>query len=817
MAYYSKAIQEEELKNKVREDWFSGYDNTEIPGKVDFYIGSGDTSFLWAEAKRGIKKNIYEQFVQLILTIGKDRRFNELDAPDYLGAFDAEKIGFVHYDSICDVFDENDFNWQVTPSDHKTKEFKYLYELVHDKLKKNVFVFDFERQGDSLKFFIRNHFSINGRKAARTNINKNNFTHIYRKWYKEVKSTLAVKWDDFKDLGIFDCDFFLADLMSENNRTIKEKLTVLLQDDRYQVNTTQLKGGTPLYSQVDFNDGQMAHHLFWQRYRRPPKEEYRDYILERRDRLRTPDVRKTHGAFFTPIQWVEKSQEYLASELGEDWQDEYYVWDCAAGTGNLLDGLTNKRNIWASTLEKSDVDTMVELVHSGANMFENHIFQFDFLNDNLFDYTTKEGEFKPSKVPHTLQEILSDPEKREKLIIYINPPYKEAADKTTVIGKGENMSGVAVNSWVYKQFASKWGIACRELFVQFLVRIYEQIPGCKIAEFSKLKILQAPNFEEFRKNFLAGLNRGFIVPASTFDNVKGKFPIGFFIWHTNDHRPFSELYAEVYDAKGEPMPKKRLFVELEAESINDWIIETRKRPANMDIGYMYAAGCDFQHSNYNYIVNDKSQLPHPRGTQITDANIREIAVYIAVRHCIDANWLNDRDQFRKPLPTWLDDTEFQSDSLIYMLFSLTNNTKCELGKNYFIPFSEEEIGLKSEMDSDFMYKYIKGNYTQKHQQTELYSAGYWPTTPIQFSAEAKEVLDAAKALWTYYHQQPNSQINATYYDIREHFQGRKSNGKMNSTSCDEEYNLLNKKLRKAHHILANKLIPKVYEHGFLLK
>lgn len=193
------------------------------------------------------------------------------------------------------------------------------------------------------------------------------------------------------------------------------------------------------------------------------------------------------------------------------------------------------------------------------------------------------------------------------------------------------------------------------------------------------------------------------------------------------------------------------------------------------------------------------------------------AIYTAVRHCIDANWLNDRDQFRKPLPTWLDDTEFQSDSLIYMLFSLTNNTKCELGKNYFIPFSEEEIGLKSEMDSDFMYKYIKGNYTQKHQQTELYSAGYWPTTPIQFSAEAKEVLDAAKALWTYYHQQPNSQINATYYDIREHFQGRKSNGKMNSTSCDEEYNLLNKKLRKAHHILANKLIPKVYEHGFLLK
>lgn len=103
MAYYSKTIQEEELKNKVREDWFAGYDNTEIPGKVDFCVGHNSTTYLWAEAKRGVKRDIYEQFVQLILTIGKDRRFTELDAPDYLGTFDAEKIGFIHFDEISDV------------------------------------------------------------------------------------------------------------------------------------------------------------------------------------------------------------------------------------------------------------------------------------------------------------------------------------------------------------------------------------------------------------------------------------------------------------------------------------------------------------------------------------------------------------------------------------------------------------------------------------------------------------------------------------------------------------------------------------------
>ena len=281
MAYYSKTIQEEELKNKVREDWFAGYDNTEIPGKVDFCVGHNSTTYLWAEAKRGVKRDIYEQFVQLILTIGKDRRFTELDAPDYLGTFDAEKIGFIHFDEISDVFEQNDFNWQVTPSDHTSKEFKQLYEMVRNTLKEHVFIFNFELQGDSLRFFIKDKFSLTGRRVSKTNVNKNNFPHIYRRWLKEVKDTLAVNWDDLAGIGIYDCHFFLADLMSQDNTTLLQNLTVLLKEDHYKVNTGKLQGNkTPLFAHFEFNDNQMAHRLFWQRYKRPPREEYRDYILE---------------------------------------------------------------------------------------------------------------------------------------------------------------------------------------------------------------------------------------------------------------------------------------------------------------------------------------------------------------------------------------------------------------------------------------------------------------------------------------------------------------------------------------------------------
>jgi len=78
------------------------------------------------------------------------------------------------------------------------------------------------------------------------------------------------------------------------------------------------------------------------KYERPPLEEYWDYIINRRDLLVPQDIRERKGSFFTPRQWVELSQKYIGDALGDDWQDEYVIWDCAAGTGNLLAGLTTK-------------------------------------------------------------------------------------------------------------------------------------------------------------------------------------------------------------------------------------------------------------------------------------------------------------------------------------------------------------------------------------------------------------------------------------------------------------------------------------------
>ena len=627
MAYYGNIL-EEELKNKVAQDLFAGFDTTQIIGRVDFCVSipadplglNEAESLFWAEAKKGISHDIYESIIQLILTLGKERPQDTILPPAFIGAFDAEKMAFLPYSAILDVLRQNDFNWNVAPSDHNTKEFLQLKELLNDALHNGLEIYNYEKDAKELAYFIKRNFHLRKIGVRHIRINKNNFTHIYLKWLEAVKPTININWDIAKKAGIIDADFYLADILSKENNTLGEKLFVLLQN---------------------------------------------------------------------------VSQQYIAAELGENWQEEYYVWDCCAGTGNLLAGLTNKYNIYASTLDKADVQAMLQRIEAmnaaardkqkgGANLLESHVFQFDFLNDPLLDETDKDGNItKKAKLPNTLQDIIRDPEKRKKLVIYINPPYAEASN---------------------------------------------------------------------------------------------------------------------------------------------------------------ARGTDFQHSKDVYITLNpyKADIEQVKGNWITKDNIIPMTIFFTVRHCIDATWLNDRDQFLYPNDGWQDDKEFQSNCLVFALFHGQNRISNEHGTNYWIPFTEEEVDSKEKFESHFMSDYINGKLEKKEmtaEEREVYErdgknyhqadAFEQPkpessTTkggPLVFSSEAQAVMDAGRELWRYYHKQPNANPNASFYDIRLHFQGTKTtkSGKlqMNTESQDKTYTLLISDLRQKLKELAKKIEPKVYEYGFL--
>lgn len=821
---YDLNIPEEQLKNQVKDDFFAIFDTSKIIKNIDFSIAVKSENMqqgeiyempflLFAEAKRGNKSNIIESFVQLILTMGNNSingdKIYTIYSPEFLCAFDAEKIAFIPYEKVKHIFYKSDFDWKITPSNHKTKAFKELQNIIQPLLETEKLQFNYLLDEAELKDFISKNLVVNSQNKL-YQITKNNFTDIYYKWRLKVLPTILVNWEEERKKGIIDADFYLADLISTNNESIRKDLFVVLKQDHYEYNKTKIKNFLGLY-QAEFNDKQKAHKEFWKKYKRPPEENIQQHIIERRDLLVLPDIRERKGSFFTPQIWREKAQEYLAKTFGENWQSEYYIWDCAAGTGNLLVGLTEKQRIFASTLDKADVDIIKEL----GNIPHNHAFQFDFLNDDL----------NSEKVPAKLKNILNDEKQRKKLIIFINPPYAEAGNKKTMSNENcKHKSNVANKGYTYEKYKDCIGNASNELFAQFFIRIYKEIPDCILASFSTLKYVNSQNFKKFREVFKAEFKKGFIVPADTFDNVQGDFPIGFLIWNTNNEKEIKKISVDIFDNKNIFLGKKVFFANQKV-AINKWIPQMKNFYYQQSIGFLSTGRNDFQHQNLVFILSNRNATANPRGFEITEKSLIIASIYFSVQLCIKATWINDRDQFLYPKKGWENDFTFHGDCLIYTLFHGQNKISSEQGENNFIPFKYDEMNCKNAPDSDFMVQYLKDFQKGKYQITtptnlEKNSKNLVEKSnlKIEFSAQAKDVLNAGKNLFKYYHEQTNSEFpNASLYDIKKYFQGVSAKtGRVNSKSNNEKYNDLLETLKDALQILAQNIEIKVYEYEFLL-
>ncbi len=816
-------LNEEPLKSSVAKAFFENFDFS--GDKIDFIITYSHKNkgkplwiepILWAEGKKG-KSELFKSLAQLILTIGKHKFYTHFPPP-YLGAFDAFSFLFVEYHKLDFIFTRSDIDFSVTPSNHNTESFKHLLNELTPLLEKEALIFDYETQNKELKAFIKDNLLYS--KRSKIPVDKNNFVHVYFKWVEHVKPSISIEWQQARKQGILDADFYLADLLSESNETILESLNTILKVNHYKFNKKLNNFGAFNFDETSFNDKQKAHQTFWNIYERPPKREFWDYIIERRDLLVSNDIRERKGAFFTPKIWVEKSQEYLAKILGQDYQDEYIIWDCAGGTGNLLSGLINKANLYLSTLDKSDVSIVKERIKNGAKLLENHVFQFDFLNDDFFS----------DKVPKSLQEILKDEEKRKKLIIYINPPYAEATSAKTPSGTGKNKDLVARGNLICKKYKDELHKANNELFAQFFMRIYKELDGCIMASFSTFKYLNSSNFKRFREVFKAKFLEGFMVPADSFDNVSGQFPIGFLVWDTATPHPpppppektNQRFSLEVFDSSGGFLGYKTFKPIVDkVKNINAWIKNYDNKKAQAIMGFMENPTPDFQNNNFLCVLN-RQGTRHNNYFGLTLTNLLIGAIYFSVRHCIKHTWQNHNDQFYAPYDdAFQDDSEFKNNCLIFMLFHSKNRITTAQGTNHFIPFSEDEVDSKERYLSHALLDFLKGEIKESKESDSLFLSAKKETKPLKFSPSASKVFDAGREVYRYYHTQDFTHTpynaNASLYDIKEFFQGRNAQGRLNSPTKakDKCYKQLYANLQDALKDLAKEIQPKVYEYGFL--
>lgn len=83
---------------------------------------------------------------------------------------------------------------------------------------------------------------------------------------------------------------------------------------------------------------------------------------------------RNKGQFYTPTPFADYAHKYMESVFGENWKDEYVVWDCCWGDGNLTKDYVFKE-LYCSTIDEEELE-------AGKNNNPEAVkFQFDFLND----------------------------------------------------------------------------------------------------------------------------------------------------------------------------------------------------------------------------------------------------------------------------------------------------------------------------------------------------------------------------------------------------------------------------------------------------
>ena len=466
------------------------------------------TKEVWFEAKWGCKVSTYSMFTQLLFYVKEAIKTGEY-VPPFLCVIDSKKAALMKTETVFPFL--NDKSIKIKWGKRASEVTQDAIDRVSQFIGTHFVSYNIEKAENEFIEAITN--AIKRGEIIRTQITPDNLKSVFDYWVEAIgKEITNAKVEDYVLL-------FYADVMSDGTVSTHENMSAELLH----------KGTKPafLLNGTFYELGNIeGYHKFWAIYDRPPKKEYRDYLLERRDSLIPLDERSFKGAYYTPLHVVEKAYELLNSLLGSGWQKEYIVWDPCCGVGNLETKHSNVRNIYMSTLDSADIDVM----KATKTCVAAQRFQYDYLNDDI----TEEGDIDYSltnKIPASLQKAIeASKHGKKKILILMNPPYAEAtnADNTAKgAGEAKNKSGVAKETKVAKYCMKGYGKASNELFTQFVVRIAKEIPNAVLAMFSTLKYVNAPNFEEFRLQWKAEYLGGFVVHSKAFDGIKGDFPIGF--------------------------------------------------------------------------------------------------------------------------------------------------------------------------------------------------------------------------------------------------------------------------------------------------
>lgn len=554
------------------------------------------------------------------------------------------------------------------------------------------------------------------------------------------------------------------------------------------------------------------------------------------DRLMEDTDRRKSGDFWTPTKWVDYAHQRLDETLGENWRDEFVVWDNCAGTCNLTRDYKFKE-LYISTLFDSELQMGMRF-----NKEAEH-FQFDFLND---DIPGPNELFKSnSKVPDGLLKAFKN---NKKILFLINPPYARNNGGGKAGGTSDSVAFTKVNKMMKED---GYGACSANLYAQFLYRIetLKREYHCSdlyIGIFCPTLFMTGSSYEEFRKHFLNDFKfeNGFQFQASHFADVASNWGIGFTIWKSgksNDKENFEvdicdvdkRSYTGDIDIKGQ----KCLYNTDNNETCSTWIKSEIK---GTKVVPTFSSGIKMNDKDGIKVSNDflgtlllttnsvdtnatgiaifssLAKIGGSRVVSIERDNFTKATALFAARKLIDKTWINSKDEYLVPDESNPDFEEFVNNSVIFSLFHSSSNQSSlrnveykdktwEIKNEFFWMSRNEIMNLADENDNEECYEDAvtsQDRYVYKYLQN------------ITLSPEAQEVLDMANDLvrnsFNFREQfnsdYPEYQINnwdCGYYQLK----------KLWSDYMPDEF----RDFRLKYNKLADKMRPMVYELGFLKK
>lgn len=548
------------------------------------------------------------------------------------------------------------------------------------------------------------------------------------------------------------------------------------------------------------------------------------------DRIIEDSKRRKSADFFTPTILVNESHKRISEKFGDNWKDEYVIWDCAWGTGNLTRDYKFKE-LYCSTLHQSEIDV------ANANRVnpEATKFQYDFLNDDL------------DKLPNDLIESLKN---NKKIIFFINPPYKRSGDlKSTT--KKDIISDRGVSDTIISEDMknNKWG-GSANLYTQFLYKIWKiknqfKLSNCNICVYTPELFLSGSSFKEFRNKFFNDFKyeNGYLTSADMFSDVSESWGILFSIWSQGETKLKNNFKVDIYNIDNLELINigNKILYNLDLEiSANIWVKSKLKNKKSNNFFPHLKSGLNVSESkkgtlipnSIGYFYNHTNQVQYNQtkvsllstiysqgqGLSIINDNFYDCMSLFTAKKLIVSNSEISKMEYIAPNELHPQFKQFQYDSLVYSLFNTSSNQssmrqidyddkKWDIKNEFFWMSKNDMMELADKEGFDDVY-YDAKDSNERYVYDLLFNQGIYD----KLSPDAKLVLDTATELVkksfsmrkTISEQKPEYHLNtfdAGWYQ--------------NKLVIKEYFRLDYAMFLSKYKAFEDRLRPMVYELGFL--